>query len=215
MNRPGVTRRALVALGAGALAAPALARSRDDDRIAQLDREVIAAKERIKLLEARLEECGTSVATAGPDPIFPELVQVYAGTGVQVKRKGGRTLVIIPSDTLFAWETGTLREEGAFVLDLAATALGLHPEHSVLVTAHTDGQPPPKSLVKRYPTDWELSLGLAWMVGNALMTTYKVEPHRVTLAGRGNADPNDTDDTPESRAQNRRVVLTISPGKYP
>lgn len=214
MTRPGFTRRSLVALGAGALAAPALAASKDDELIDQLDREVLALKERIKIQEHQLEECGSGVA-AKPDPIFPELVQVYSGSGVQVKRKGGRTLVIIPSDTLFAWDTGGLREEGAFALDLAATALGIHAEHTVLVTAHTDGQPPPKSLVRRYPTDWELSLGLAWMVGNALMTTYKLAPRRITLAGRGNADPNDTDDTPEGRAQNRRVVLTISPGKYP
>lgn len=212
MNRRDLLRGGLL-VGAAALPATALAKGRDDQLVAQLDREVIALKERIKILQAQVEECGSGAVK--PDPIFPELVQVFADTVVQVKRKGGRTLVIIPTDTLVTVEAMTVREEGVFALDLVSTALANHPEHSVLVTGHSDSDPPPKALIKRYATPWELSLGLAHLVGQELIQTYQVDPTRVTIAGRGATDPNDTNDTPEGRAQNRRIVLTIAPGKYP
>jgi flagellar motor protein MotB len=194
------------------LAPVALAARGEDDLVKQLDSEVIALKQRITALNALVEECGGG---KGPDPIFPELVQVYGGTQVSVKRRGGRTLVVIPADLLFPGETLTIREEATFALDMAATALANHPEESVLVTGHTDGEPPVPPLRKRYTTNWELSVGYAGAVAQALIDQYKLDPARITVAGRADQDPNDTNDTPEGRAANRRVVLTISPGKYP
>lgn len=190
----------------------ALAARSDDTLVKQLDNEVIALKQRVAALTELVEECGGGKA---PDPIFPELVQLYAGSPVSVKRRGGRTLVVIPVDLVFPGDSLTIREEAAFALDMVSTALNNHPEESVLITGHTDSEPPAATLRKRYPTNWELSSAYAHAVGSALIGEYKLDPARITVAGRADQDPNDTNDTPEGRAANRRVVLTLSPGKYP
>lgn len=190
----------------------ALAARSDDSLVKQLDNEVIALKQRIAALTETVEECGGGKA---PDPIFPELVQLYAGSPVSVKRRGGRTLVVIPVDLLFPGDALVVREEAAFALDMVSTALNAHPDESVLITGHTDAEPPVPLLRKRYPTNWELSTGYANAVGATLIAEYKLDPARITIAGRADQDPNDTNDTPEGRAANRRVVLTLSPGKYP
>lgn len=195
-----------------ALAPTAFAARDDAALIKQLDSEVIALKQRITALNEVVEECGGG---KDPGPIFPELVQVYSGSAVSVKRRGGRTLVVIPADTLFPGDSLSVREEGAFALDMVATALNLHTEQSILVTGHTDGEPPVPALRKLWPDNWILSVGYANAVAHELIDTYKVDPDRITVAGRADQDPNDTNDTPEGRAANRRVVLTLSPGKYP
>lgn len=200
-------------VGSLLVVAPSAIAARDDTAlIKQLDSEVIALKQRVASLNEVVEECG-----GGRDPgaIFPELVQVYAGSAVTVKRRGGRTLVVIPADTLFPGDSLSVREEGAFALDMVATALNLHTEQSILITGHTDGEPPVPLLRKTWPDNWSLSMGYSHAVAKALIDTYKVDPDRITVAGRADRDPNDTNDTPEGRAANRRVVLTLSPGKYP
>ncbi len=190
----------------------ALAARTDDALVKQLDNEVIALKQRIAAMNELVEECGGGKA---PAPIFAELVQLYAGSPVSVKRRGGRTLVVIPADLVFPGDSLSIREEAAFALDMVSTALANHPDESVLITGHTDTEPPAAALRKRYPTNWELSTAYANAVGASLISEYKLDPARITIAGRADQDPNDTNDTPEGRAANRRVVLTLSPGKYP
>lgn len=192
-----------VALGAG---------RGEDDLVQQLDREVVALKQRIEAMQVLIEDCGGGKA---PDPIFPQLVQAYSGSTISVRRRGARTVIVLPVDTLFPGDSLVIRDEAIMFLDLLATALASHPDESVLVTGHSDAEPPGPAFRKKYADNWELSVGYAHAVSSALTTRFQLDPTRVTIAGRGAQDPNDTNDTPEGRAQNRRVVVTLSQGKYP
>ena len=184
----------------------------DDELVQQLDREVVALKQRIQAMGNQLEDCGGGKA---PDPIFPELVQAYSGSAISVKRRGARTVVVLPADTLFPGDSLAIRDEAGMALDLLATALGSHPEESALITGHTDSEAPVPMLRKKYANNWELSTGYAVAVAQTLISSYHVDPARITVAGRADQDPNESNDTSEGRAQNRRVVITLSQGKYP
>lgn len=192
-------------------ASPAVYAGAADDRqlIGQLDREVIALKQRIKALEEGTKSCGSG---SEPSPIYAELTQAFAGQPVTVSRIGTETLVTIPEQVLFSNGAMTMREEGEFAMDLLATGLKAHADMDVVVVGHGDGEPPPGNLRKLYPTPWELSAIRADIVARNLIEGYGVSPHRFTVAARGDQDPVASGDTPEGRAQNRRIVVHILPG---
>lgn len=181
----------------------------DRDLIGQLDREVIALKQKARYLEERLGGCATG-GEAGP--VYPELVQVFSGGPVQVDRAGGVTRVVLPGDLLFSGGSVAVREEASFALDLLATALKLHMEMNVLLVGHTDADPPAGSFRKLFPSNWELSYARALAVARALVEEHGVPYTRFTVAGRADLDPVTGNDTPEGRAANRRVVAHLTPG---
>lgn len=203
-------RRLLVAVAI--LVAPfAVSAGAASDRalIGQLDREIIALKQKVKMLDQRLARCATGDETGA---IYPELVQVFAGSPVTIERAGAATKVTLPGDVLFSQGSLSMREEAEFALDLLATALKLHMDVTVTMIGHTDSEPPPRQLLKLYPSNWELSTARALAVTRALVEGHGVPYTRFTVAGRADLDPVTGNDTPEGRATNRRVVALLSPG---
>jgi chemotaxis protein MotB len=177
--------------------------------IGQLDREVIALQQRVKVLEGRLGDCSDG---GPPDPFYSELVQVFSGQPIGVARVGRRLQIVVQADLLFGAGTLTVRDEGQFVLDLVSTALKLHTDWQVQVIGYTDDDPPPAALRKLAPTNWELSVLRAAVLTRELAEGYGVSPHRFTVSGRGDRSPLASNDTPEGRAQNRRMVFELTPG---
>ena len=179
-----------------------------DDLVYQLDREVIALKERNAWLEQHQGDCG---AATRPAAIYAELLQVLPPDQAAVTRDGGTTLVSIPASSLFSSNSLTLRHEAAMLLDLLATALKLHPEQPIQVVGYSDDSPVGGSLRRYYPSNWELAAVRAGAVAGELMRTYQVEPTRVMIASRGPMEPAAENDTPEGRDANRRIVIRILP----
>jgi flagellar motor protein MotB len=205
----GRTRGLLLGLVLGTCAAPMLAYGGDRSLIAQLDDEIIALRQRVFLLE---KHCGSDQA---PPSIYAELVQVFAGTPVTVARQGTRASVTLSADELYSTDSLTLREEAQPWLDLLSTALSVNPETNLVIVGHTDGTPAPTLLRTRYPTAWEWGMAEATVVGEQLIRHYAIQPGRITIGSRGPWDPLASNDTPEGRAINRRVVIHLSEGKYP
>ncbi len=189
------------------LVEPAQAGAAEDRAlIGQLDREVIALRQKVARLQEQLATCSDSTA---PDPLYAELLQVMNGQKATVSRLGRRTMVSVPLDELYAPDSLSLREEAWPVLDLVATAVKLHPEVAVTVVAHGDDSTPPAAARKILPTPWEWTAFRAASVARELAEGFGVSPHRLTWAGRGAQDPVSSNDTPEGRALNRRVVFWL------
>jgi chemotaxis protein MotB len=177
-----------------------------DDLVYQLDREVIALKERNAWLEQHQGDC---TGSNRPAAIYAELVQVLPGDLAKVAREGGNTLVSIPVSALFSSGALTVRSESTMVLDLLATALNLHPEQPIQVVGYADDSPVGSSLRRYYPSNWELAAVRAGAVASELIHKYQVDPARIMIASRGPMEPVAENDTPEGRDANRRIVVRI------
>lgn len=189
---------------------PAAAGGRDDkELIRNLDREIQALREKLRVYEDAGGDCG---AMAPPDEIYSELVTMYAGQPVGVTRKGNHTFVSVPAAILFATDEVRLREEGGMTLDLLASVLNAHKSDRITIVGHTHSEPPPAALRKRYPSNLEYSVARATVVAMEMIGKYGVAQSRLTVAGRGGSDPVAPNDTPGERAQNERVVFEIVPG---
>ncbi len=178
------------------------------DLVYQLDREVIALRERLEHCQAQAAACSTP---RDPARIYAELVQVLPANQVALSRDGATTLVSIPHDRLFADGQPRLRSESRMILDLLATALNLHPEHAVVIEGHSDDAGAPAALRKTCPTPWEYSALLAASVARTLVEYFQVDARRVSVAALGDTRPVSDNDTPEGRTANRRIVVRILP----
>ncbi|HSH12457.1 MAG TPA: flagellar motor protein MotB [Desulfurivibrionaceae bacterium] len=76
----------------------------------------------------------------------------------------------------------------------------------VLVAGYTDDRPISSG---RYRSNWDLSAARAVSVVHELVLTRNVPAERVVAAGRAETNPLVANDTPENRARNRRVEISI------
>jgi chemotaxis protein MotB len=60
----------------------------------------------------------------------------------------------------------------------------------------------------QYPTNWELSTARAATVVRTLVSA-RVDPRRLTAAGRASLDPLSTNATHDGRSTNRRVQIVV------
>ena len=77
---------------------------------------------------------------------------------------------------------------------------------TIAVAGHTDDIP---IKTQRYRSNWELSSARAVSVVHALLDGSTLDPARFVVEGHGDAHPLAPNDTPENRALNRRVEITI------
>ena len=73
------------------------------------------------------------------------------------------------------------------------------------VVGHTDNVP----IRSRFPSNWELSTARALAAVHFLTEKAKVDPRREGAVGYGEFRPVADNATPEGRARNRRIAITI------
>ncbi|WP_445116518.1 OmpA family protein [Acinetobacter sp. WZC-1] len=87
-------------------------------------------------------------------------------------------------------------------LATAASMLNQNTHYVVALQGHTDSS-------GSATTNSRISYTRANTIRNLLVTQYGVDPAQVTAEGVGSADPVASNDTPDGRAQNRRVTATL------
>jgi len=85
-------------------------------------------------------------------------------------------------------------------------------EGTVTVAGHTDNIPIKAGL---YRSNWGLSAARALMVAQHLLTDGSVDESRLIIEGHADTVPLVDNDTPENRAQNRRVEIILIQGEMP
>ena len=143
--------------------------------------------------------------TAEPQPL-PELDPAFKALGndVQVNVQKGQINLQIPDSILFAAGTANLAEAGLPLLDRIAEALKSN-NYGISIEGHTDSVPIRNI---RYPSNWELSGARAAIVLRYFIAR-GVAPERLRAIGYADTRPVVPNDTPESRAKNRRVALVL------
>ena len=158
-------------------------------------------------------QASTCDESGPPDAIFGDLHQVFAGTETTVEREGIKTVVTLPVSVLFTDAYSLrFREEANMSLDLLATALTLHPNHTVVIEGHTDDASLPSDWVRRYGSHLDLSFQYAAAVMQRLSVDFSVDEGRFTVSARGQWAPIASNDLPNGQARNRRVEVHIQPG---
>jgi len=117
-----------------------------------------------------------------------------------------RGLVIsLPQAILFSSGDDELRPEARPMISDIADVLQKIPNKVALV-GHADTVPIHN---RRFKNNWELSTARSLSLLTLLSTGYDIPESRLSVQGYGSYSPKNPDDTPDARAENRRVEILI------
>jgi chemotaxis protein MotB len=100
-----------------------------------------------------------------------------------------------------------MKPRGKTVLKELAQVLRTLPNHSLQVAGHTDNVPVRS---QRFPSNWSLSAQRAVEVVT-LLVAQGVRPEMLVAAGYGEFVPIASNGSPEDKARNRRIEITVLP----
>lgn len=125
---------------------------------------------------------------------------------VGLERIDGDVVIRFPNELAFPSGSSGMTEEFAAVLNRVTPVIN-QTEGEVLVAGHTDNIPVSSS--SPYISNWDLSAARATSVLHFMIDQNGTDPRRLVIQGYGESRPIASNDTPEGRAENRRVEITI------
>ena len=133
----------------------------------------------------------------------------FENNGLTINIKNSKVYVSLDENLLFASASTEVDKKGVEALIKLAKVLELNPDINVMVEGHTDNIPyKGKGEVK---DNWDLSVLRATSVAKILLKNSKIDPKRITVAGRGEYFPVDEGNTPAARQKNRRTEIILTP----
>lgn len=126
---------------------------------------------------------------------------------LQVEIRENRMIVRLGDKILFDPGKTDLKPEGKDALTQVTSVLRDLQNRNFQVAGHTDNIPIKSA---RFRSNWDLSTARAVEVVN-FMITAGMEPKRLSAAGYADQSPVAANDTPENKAKNRRIEITLVP----
>jgi len=166
-----------------------------DERTEELRAREQELSERVdQLMQAREERAAAEQRAAQAMEQLREMAEV--------REERDQWVITLNGSVLFETDESSLRDTATERLNAVANALNENEDTSIVIEGHTDSRGSDSY-------NEELSRERAASVRDFL-TSRDVDPSRVEIVGRGEDDPVASNDTPEGRANNRRVEIHVS-----
>lgn len=127
---------------------------------------------------------------------------------VEVNVDKGVIFISISDKMLFATGSTTVTDKAKGVLSKVAKILKDKPDFEFIVEGHTDNVPIKTASIK---DNWDLSALRATSIVRILQNTYKIDPARMSAAGRSEYVNIADNSSPEGKAKNRRIKIILIP----
>ena len=173
----------------------------------KLNTELAEREKRVNELEAIIAKKDAAVA-ALKDKVKAALLG-FENNGLTIEQKNGKVYVSLDESLLFSSGSYNVGSKGKTVLKKLAVVLEQSPDINVLVEGHTDNVPMKSQ--GAIADNWDLSVKRATAVVKIMTENSKVNPKRLTAAGRGEYLPLDLSNTAEGRKKNRRIEVILTP----
>lgn len=124
---------------------------------------------------------------------------------VEVERKEGKVIVTVGAGGAFASGKADITDQAREIMNrIAAVSMG--ETATITVSGHTDDVPISNTV---YRDNWDLAAARASSVVQAIQDTGLVSAARMKAVSYGETQPVASNDTPEGREENRRIVIEI------
>lgn len=177
------------------------------DRLEQENRELKLQLEQERIArEARVAEMKST---------YDELVglmeaEIKRGE-VTISELQGQLTVNMVERILFDSGKTDIKAGGLEVLRRVGSILKGAADKNIQVEGHTDNVPISPRLKETFPSNWELSTARATTVLRFLQDSAGIDGSRLSATGFGQYRPQADNETPEGRAQNRRIQIVLVP----
>lgn len=178
----------------------------------QQDLDALSAE--LKKREARVNELEDVLkkkdqATADLKKKLQDALFNFENKGLTITQKNGKVYVSMDESLLFASGKTDVQPKGIDALKNVAKVLEQNTDINILVEGHTDDVP--MKGAGEIKDNWDLSVMRATSVTKIMLQNAKIDPTRITSAGRGEFFPLDPSKTVEARKKNRRTEIILTP----
>jgi chemotaxis protein MotB len=134
----------------------------------------------------------------------------FENNGLTVTNKDGKVYVSLDEKLLFKTASWDIDANGKTALKKLAGVLEKNPDIQVTIEGHTDNVPY-KPSASELDDNWDLSVKRATTVVRVLLEGSRIDPKRLTAAGRSEYLPMDSRSTADARQKNRRTEVVLTP----
>lgn len=177
-----------------------------DEQLKLRDEQLKARERKLAELESIIRK-QDSLTNALNDLVKKALLS-FNSEDLTVEMKNGKVYVSLSDKLLFKSGSATVEEKGLDALKKLAEVLNKNPEIDILIEGHTDNIP---IKTAQFSDNWDLSTARANNIVRYLSKDHRVDPKRLTAAGRSEFQPRASNDASEGRARNRRTEIILSP----
>lgn len=128
-----------------------------------------------------------------------------AANVMDIMRAGNVTVVRFPDEVSFPSGSGELKTEFQPILGKFLSVLA-QSKGQIIISGHTDDLP---ISTEQYRSNWDLSASRAASVAHYILKFTDIPAERIAVQGFADSRPLVPNDSPEHRAKNRRVEITI------
>ena len=193
---------------------------RAESHIPSLQGEIAKGESELGQLQQRLAELRGQGAQyertlaqmkSAHDAMVSDLKEQIEKKEVSVKQLEQKLTITFIDRVLFEFGKATLTAQGKESLEKVGRRLRSIQGQEIQVIGHADDIAIHPDYRYKFPSNWELSAARASTVVRYFQEKTGLDPKRMEAVGRSFYDPIATNNTPEGRAQNRRVEIAIGP----
>jgi len=133
---------------------------------------------------------------------------------VTISELKGKLTVNMVDAILFDSGKAEVKQQGLTVLQKVIDILKTVKDKAIRIEGHTDNVQISSVLIRKYPTNWELSAARAINVTRYLQQQ-GIDPAVLSAVGYGEFHPVAGNDTEEGKAKNRRIEIILVPRETP
>jgi chemotaxis protein MotB len=171
----------------------------NQDLAHQVEQERIAREARIAQMKSTYDELVQKMET-----------EIQRGE-ITISELQGKLTVNMVDRILFDSGKADIKPAGLEVLKRVGDILKEVADKDIRVEGHTDNVPISPRLQQSFPSNWELSTARATNVVHFLQDRIGIAGERLSACGFSQYSPVAANDTPEGRAQNRRIQIELVP----
>lgn len=134
----------------------------------------------------------------------------FENNGLTVTTRDGKVYVSLDEKLLFKTGSWDIDANGRTALRRLITVLEKNPDIQITIEGHTDNVPYRPS-GGQLRDNWDLSVKRATTVVRELTEGTRIDPKRLTAAGRSEFLPVDARNTTDARSKNRRTEIILTP----
>ncbi len=176
-------------------------------KLEQLNAELAKREARVAELESMMARKDSAVNAL--KTTLQKALLGFEDNGLSIEQRNGKVYVSLDESLLFASGSSTVNPKGTEVLKKLGSVLEQNEDIQILVEGHTDNVPYKGS--GQLKDNWDLSVMRATSVVKIITSNSKVDPKRLTAAGRSEFLPLDKANSKEARQKNRRTEIILAP----
>jgi chemotaxis protein MotB len=156
--------------------------------------------------DADMQMTTSTVGEKIKDEMNSEIKKLDLEDDVSVRTVDKEVIITMKDKVMFRPGQADILNSLTPMLENIARIIQRHPSFLVDIEGHTDNIP---IRTRLYPSNWELSVARATSVLKYFINNYGIDPSRLSIKGNADQKPAAPNDTPENRAQNRRVEIRL------